>query len=631
MAMRKRLFSIILTVTLVVGNMSGLKIKAAENTCMEIEETTITVDASEEEETDVWYIPEGVTRIEDNKFDGYGTRWNRDTAYKKIVLPSTLEYIGNMAFASSCIEEIVIPGNVKEIGNDAFWACDNLKKVTIEEGVEKIGRAIFRDCDNLETVILPKSIKEWNTECAFYNCNIKNITLPSEGLTTLGSGMFGGCPLEELVIPDCVTTMNYGVFICCEELKTVEAGYNVVNFVQGEEYYDLYSFTLGAFGVGCEQMVLKAPSDSAIVEYARYYRYFKVKCDYPDFEKLEYVCDGKVINNPKWETTYSEILRSRGSGKYVVYLDFDIYPETSSSYVGIKRLTENTLDKTFYPKSPIDEYEFVYRTFKPDGRNDYDIQDKIAIIMDGEREDGYYDYSVFPTMEYFKVNCYSQDENYEYVVVDEKYFRVIVTAKSFEEKMIQMEVLKSGTWDSEDAEWELITPAIDTSSLTPTPTMAPMETPTPTVEATVIPTAEPTVKLPAITQLPVITQRPTKEPTVIQQATPTPKIKTAKPGKTCLKSVKQVTKKKNGKKFYKKEVKLTWKKVKNADGYVIYMKTGSRKYKAVKTITKEKTTSYIKRKLKKGKTYYFKVRAYKKVGGEKLYGSYSAVKKVKVK
>ena len=32
--------------------------------------------------------------------------------------------------------------------------------------------------------------------------------------------------------------------------------------------------------------------------------------------------------------------------------------------------------------------------------------------------------------------------------------------------------------------------------------------------------------------------------------------------------------------------------------------------------------------LKKGKTYYVKVRAYKTVNGKKLYGAYSAVKRV---
>ncbi len=87
------------------------------------------------------------------------------------------------------------------------------------------------------------------------------------------------------------------------------------------------------------------------------------------------------------------------------------------------------------------------------------------------------------------------------------------------------------------------------------------------------------------------------------------------------------------KKNSKGTVKLKWKKVKNADGYVVYRSTkkGSG-YKAVKTIKKGSTVTYTKKNLKKGKTYYYKVKAYKKKSsGKKAYGAASNVKKVKVK
>ena len=54
------------------------------------------------------------------------------------------------------------------------------------------------------------------------------------------------------------------------------------------------------------------------------------------------------------------------------------------------------------------------------------------------------------------------------------------------------------------------------------------------------------------------------------------------------------------------------------------------KYKKVKTVKSVSTTKYTKSSLKKGKTYYFKVRSYKTVNGEKVYSEYSDVK-VKVK
>ena len=79
----------------------------------------------------------------------------------------------------------------------------------------------------------------------------------------------------------------------------------------------------------------------------------------------------------------------------------------------------------------------------------------------------------------------------------------------------------------------------------------------------------------------------------------------------------------------KRKVTITWSKVRDISGYQLCMSTKKNGKYSVKTTTK---TKYIKKKLKKGKTYYFKVRAYKKdIYGKKLYGAYSGVKKIKIK
>ena len=81
-----------------------------------------------------------------------------------------------------------------------------------------------------------------------------------------------------------------------------------------------------------------------------------------------------------------------------------------------------------------------------------------------------------------------------------------------------------------------------------------------------------------------------------------------------------------------KTAKITWEKVSGASGYEIYSATSKNgKYKKVMTIKKGGTVSYKNTKLKKGKTYYYKVRAYRTVNGKKVYGAYSSVKSVKIK
>lgn len=72
-------------------------------------------------------------------------------------------------------------------------------------------------------------------------------------------------------------------------------------------------------------------------------------------------------------------------------------------------------------------------------------------------------------------------------------------------------------------------------------------------------------------------------------------------------------------------VKLSWKKVKGAAGYQVYRSTSKKgKYKKVKTT---KATSWTNRKLTTGKTYFYKVRAYKK-SGKTVYSTFSKASKV---
>ena len=81
----------------------------------------------------------------------------------------------------------------------------------------------------------------------------------------------------------------------------------------------------------------------------------------------------------------------------------------------------------------------------------------------------------------------------------------------------------------------------------------------------------------------------------------------------------------------KKKIQISWKKVKGAKGYVIYRSTKKSKgYKKIKTVS-SKTSKFTNKKLKKGKKYYYKVRAYKKSGKKKIYSAYSKITSCKAK
>ena len=95
-----------------------------------------------------------------------------------------------------------------------------------------------------------------------------------------------------------------------------------------------------------------------------------------------------------------------------------------------------------------------------------------------------------------------------------------------------------------------------------------------------------------------------------------------KPGKV------KITKAKNVK---TKKLTVKWKKTSKANGYQIQIATNKKFTKGKKTKTLSKTT-YSFKKLKKNKYYYVRIRAYVYDSNhKKVYGSWSAVKKVKIK
>lgn len=124
---------------------------------------------------------------------------------------------------------------------------------------------------------------------------------------------------------------------------------------------------------------------------------------------------------------------------------------------------------------------------------------------------------------------------------------------------------------------------------------------------------------------PAPTAKPTKVP--VPTATPTPQSQAPKKvvKKVAAPSKPQKVKAKNNK---KKTATVTWSKVSGAKGYQVQYAYSAPFSKKTKTVSINK---FIVKKLKKKKTYSFRVRAYKMNGKKKLYGKWSKVVRVKIK
>lgn len=75
-------------------------------------------------------------------------------------------------------------------------------------------------------------------------------------------------------------------------------------------------------------------------------------------------------------------------------------------------------------------------------------------------------------------------------------------------------------------------------------------------------------------------------------------------------------------------ISFTWNKVSGASGYEVYR--ASSKTKTYSKVTTTTSLHYINYGLTKGRTYYYKVRAYKIVGSKKIYGKFTRIYSVKI-
>ena len=139
------------------------------------------------------------------------------------------------------------------------------------------------------------------------------------------------------------------------------------------------------------------------------------------------------------------------------------------------------------------------------------------------------------------------------------------------------------------------------------PTPKPTATPKPTV--TKAPTKAPTA---------TVTKVPTKVPTVTATKAPTA-IVTKAPTKSPVKAVKLLQPSVKVKFTGQRGIKVSWKKVKNAEGYMVYRSTKKKgAYKRIKTVSNGSKSSYTDTKTKNGRTYYYYVVAYAKTDGKTI-------------
>ena len=132
----------------------------------------------------------------------------------------------------SQVTEYVIGDNVIGIGDFAFYRCSALTSLTIGNGVTSIGNYAFEDCSSLTSINV-------NANNANY-CSIDGV-LFSKDKTTLIKYPIGNTR-SEYIIPNSVTSIEYGAFSGCSSLTSITIP-NSVTSIGDYAFYDCSSLT----------------------------------------------------------------------------------------------------------------------------------------------------------------------------------------------------------------------------------------------------------------------------------------------------------------------------------------------------------------------------------------------------
>ena len=622
------------------GNCTGLEEIIIPNTVKEIGEGAFTYCSNLKKVK----LSDSIERIDYVAF-------RKCTVLENIEVPESLKSIGAGAFVDcQTITEINLPDSVSEIGDSVFQGCKKLEKVKLPSELYEIEDYMFADCVSLKEIIFPKKIKSIGTE-AFLNCiTIEDLNL-AQSISEINESAFDGCEgLNKINLPKDLMYIRKAAFRNCSSLIQVKMS-NLVNYM-GDNVFENCNFLTD---IVLSARIKAIPSQtfqgcSSLESIILPYQVETIEDNaFKNCTKL------KKITIPKATTSISDSAFSYPD-KMTIYGVAGSYAEQYAkendiAFVAQQIATEKiTLSETELTLGRNEKYQLTA------GLTPMDSTDEVIWSSSDEK--------IAKVDKTGNIEAISAGEAVITAKAGEKTATCKVTVNipiksiylnktSIELNAIGDSYQLNASYYPSDADGAIIWKSDDerVASVDQTGKVTAVGKGTTTITVscgsvkdtcTVVskgesdgsqiipsPSPQPSVK-PNPDNQPANTPKPSMTPQVPTKGNIPQSSQTVNDGKNSgqmasLTKIKGVVAK-NQKKC---KVKVTWKKVPNSMGYQIQYAT-NKKFKKAKKKTVKYTFVTLK-KLKKKKTYFIRIRAYKIADGKKVYGKWSSVKKVKVK
>ena len=554
---------------------------------------------------------------------------------KEVILPSGMETIESSAFyGCTALTKAVIPDTVTSIGSSAFYGCEALSSVTLGSSLKKINSQTFYGCTSLPSIVIPYNVESIG-DSAFVNCtSFTAITIPRK-TTSIASNAFSYPKKMTIYAPRGTYAQEYaaskGIKFVAQDIPATSVKLNATSKTM--ERYDEFqlvatiaptNFTDEVVWTSSDEDVAKVSEDGYVETYEAGTATItvtvgskKATCKINVIQEVTWVSfEDYYVDMKAGETKQLEVSvgPANATNKALTFTSSDTSVATISSSGVVTAKKKGQTKITATAKDGSGEYDtcyvYVSGEIKPTGIT---LNKKTATVKKGKT------LTLKATISPSNVankNVTWKSSNTKIATVNSS---GKVTAKSYGTATITVTSKADSTIK---ATCKITVPYTITYKLNGGTNNS--KNPS-TYYNQKISLKNPTRKGYEFKGW-YTDSKFKKKITTIKKGTKKNYTLYAKWEKVTVKKT-SITSAKNSK---SKQIAIKYKKVSGAKGYEVSYST-DKKFK--KSVTKKNTTktSYTIKSLKKGKTYYVRVRAYKiDSAGKKVYGKYTTVKKVKV-